>query len=143
MHKKFRKYNALVQDVSLHANHLFLFFFVELPDTKCVLIANHSIDQFTHYNMPCVYKMANAEQLKWLRIFEKLYADYQGSAKKRELCVKRVYAMETALLYSRGDILIFAVISHKGASREAIEIGKQILSDAKDIEGTSFILRHI
>lgn len=96
----------------------------QLPDTKCVLIANHSLDQFTHYNMPCVYKVASAEQMKWLRTFEKLYADYQGSAKKRELCVKRVYAMETALLYSRGDILIFAVISHKGASREAIEIGK-------------------
>ena len=108
-----------------------------------MLIANHSLDQFTHYNMPCVYKLANAEQLKWLRLFEKLYSSYQGSAKKRELCVKRVYAMETALLYSRGDILIFAVISHKGASREALEIGKQILMDAKDIEGTSFILRHI
>jgi hypothetical protein len=32
--------------------------------------------------------------------------------------------METYLLYSRGDILIFAVITHKGALREAIEIGK-------------------
>lgn len=51
--------------------------------------------------------------------------------------------METYLLYSRGDILIFAVIMHKGAMREAIEIGKQILADAKEIESTSFILRHV
>ena len=32
--------------------------------------------------------------------------------------------METYLLYSKGDIFIFAVIDHKGADREAIEIGK-------------------
>lgn len=51
--------------------------------------------------------------------------------------------METYLLYSRGDILIFAVIMHKGAMREAIEIGKQILADAKEIESTSFILKHV
>ena len=51
--------------------------------------------------------------------------------------------MDTFLLYSKGDIFIFAVIAHKGAQREAIEIGKQILSDAKEIESTSFILRHI
>jgi len=51
--------------------------------------------------------------------------------------------LETYLLYSRGDILIYAVIIHKGAAREAIEIGRQILQDAKEIEGTSFILKHI
>jgi hypothetical protein len=31
---------------------------------------------------------------------------------------------ETHLLYSKGDILIFAIVDHKGATREAIEIGK-------------------
>jgi len=51
--------------------------------------------------------------------------------------------METYLLYSKGDVLIYAVIDHKGADREAIEIGKQILADAKEIESTSFILKHI
>ena len=74
--------------------------------------------------MPNPFKKVSAEQLKWLRLYEKLYTVYQGSTKKRELMVKRVYPMETALLYSRGDILIFAVISHKGAAREALEIGK-------------------
>jgi hypothetical protein len=33
----------------------------QLPDTRCVLIANHSLDQFTHYNMPCAYRKANEE----------------------------------------------------------------------------------
>jgi len=51
--------------------------------------------------------------------------------------------MDSYLLYSKGDIFIYAVITHKGATREALEIGKQILADAKEIESTSFILRHI
>lgn len=68
---------------------------------------------------------------------------YLNTKKKRDLCIKRVYMMETYLLYSRGDIIIFAVIQHKGADREAIEIGKQILADAKEIESTNFIMRHI
>lgn len=46
------------------------------------------------------------------------------SKKKKEFCIKRVYQMETYLLYSKGDIFIYAVITHKGATREAIEIGK-------------------
>jgi hypothetical protein len=46
------------------------------------------------------------------------------SKKKKEFCIKRVYELETYLLYSKGDFFIYAVIAHKGASREAIEIGK-------------------
>ena len=65
--------------------------FIELPDTKCVLIANHSIDQYTHYNMPSPYEKASEEQIKWIRKFENLYTIYQKSKKKRELCIKRVY----------------------------------------------------
>jgi len=38
--------------------------------------------------------------------------------------IKRVYMMDTYLLYSKGDIFIYAVIAHKGANREAIEIAK-------------------
>ena len=101
-----------------------LFLFLELPDTKCVLIANHSLDQYTHYNMPSSYHTATPEQINWIRKFEKLYTYYQKSKAKRELCIKKVYALETYLLYSRGDILIFSVIIHKGATREAIEIGR-------------------
>lgn len=63
----------------------------QLPDTKCVLIANHSIDQYTHYNMPSPYEKASEEQIKWIRKFESLYSIYQKSKKKRELCIKRVY----------------------------------------------------
>ena len=44
--------------------------------------------------------------------------------KKKEYMIKRVYNMDTYLLYSKGDIFIYAVIAHKGASREAIEIAK-------------------
>jgi hypothetical protein len=93
--------------------------------------------------MPSPYEKASEEQIKWIRKFESLFTIYQKSKKKRDLCIKRVYLMETYLLYSRGDILIFAVIMHKGAMREAIEIGKQILADAKEIESTSFILKHV
>jgi len=47
-----------------------------LPDTKCVLIANHSLDQYTHYNMPSVYGNASPQQIHWIRQFEKLYTMY-------------------------------------------------------------------
>ena len=57
--------------------------------------------------------------------------------------MKRVYPYETYLLYAKGDLLIFAVINNKESDREAIDIGRQIISDAKDIESTSFILKHI
>ena len=63
--------------------------------------------------------------------------------KKKEYMIKRVYYSDTYLLYSKGDIFIYAVIAHKGANREAIEIAKQILSDAKEIESTSFIMKHV
>jgi hypothetical protein len=78
-----------------------------------------------------------------LRTFEKLHNQYVKAKRKKELCIKRVYELDSYLLYSKGDIFIYAVITHKGATREALEIGKQILADAKEIESTSFILRHI
>ena len=46
------------------------------------------------------------------------------SKKKKEFCVKRVYNEDTYLLYSKGKILIFCVIDHTTATREAIEIAR-------------------
>tara|TARA_B110000285_G_C15038675_1_gene570664 strand:+ start:1071 stop:1274 length:204 start_codon:yes stop_codon:yes gene_type:complete len=66
-----------------------------------------------------------------------------GSKRTKEFMIKRVYQTDTYLLYSKGKMLIYCVVDHKEASREPLEIGRQILSDAKDIEGTSFLLRHI
>lgn len=85
------------------------------------------------------------EKMRSIRSFEGMYNMYEQSARQKDLCIKKVYdsIRETHLLYSRGDILIFAIVDHKGATREAIEIGKQILADAKEIESTSFIMRHI
>jgi hypothetical protein len=96
----------------------------ELPNTKCVVIANHTLDQYTHYNLPRSFtKDFTPTQLNWLRNLEKLH-NYYLTAKKKKICLKKVYEMETYLLYSKGDIFIYAVIEHKGADREAIEIGK-------------------
>ena len=72
-----------------------------------------------------------------------MYTVWQKSKIKKELCIKKTYPLESHVLYSRGDILIFSVIIHKGANREAIEIVRQILADAKEIEGTSFIVKHV
>mgnify|MGYP000937342012 CR=1 FL=1 len=60
----------------------------------------------------------------WLRNFERLHHIYLNTKKKKEFCIKRVYSLETYLLYSKGKILIYAVINHKDANREAIEIGR-------------------
>jgi hypothetical protein len=57
-------------------------------------------------------------------MFEKLHNVYLNTKIKKEFCIKRVYPLETYLLYSKGRVLIYAVISHKSAQREAIEIGR-------------------
>ena len=38
--------------------------------------------------------------------------------------------MHTYMLYSSGDFCILALVNHKGAFREAGDIGKQILMDS-------------
>lgn len=93
-------------------SELIMFNDVELPDTKCVIIANHSIDQYTHYNIPNSFGAFNATQMKWLHIFEQLHHLYLGAKKKKEFCIKRMYGTDTYLLYSRGKTLIFCVIDH-------------------------------
>ena len=70
----------------------------------------------------------------------------QSAPKKRDLSIKRIYAtrLETHLMYTKGDMFIFAVLEYKnGTGREPIEVGKQILADAKEIESTNFIMRQI
>ena len=85
------------------------------------------------------------KQIDWIRSMEKMHQQFLSAKKKKEFCIKKVYQskLETHLLYSRGDIFIFAVIDKSGTEREALDIGKQILADAKEIESTSFIVRHV
>lgn len=66
------------------------------------------------------------EKMRNIRSFEGMYNLYEQSVRQKDLCIKKVYdnKRETHLLYSKGDILIFAIVDHKGATREAIEIGK-------------------
>ena len=101
---------------------------LDLPDTKCVIIANHSIDQYTHYNIPSSFTEFSEEHVRWMRIFERLhniYLNETGSKKgKGEFMIKRVYQTDTYLLYSKGKMLIYCVVDHKEASREPLEIGR-------------------
>lgn len=101
------------------------------------------MDQYTHYNLPATFNDYSETQVNWLRTFEKLHHIYMRDRKKKEFCIKRVYPMETFLLYAKGNLLIFAVLNNGESDREPIEIGKQIIQDAKEIESTSFILKHI
>lgn len=48
---------------------------------------------------------------------------YIRDKKKKDFCIKRVYPFETFLLFSKGNLLIFAVINNRESEREAIEIG--------------------
>jgi len=66
---------------------LLFLFFLELPDTKCVLILNHSIDQFTFYNFLPAFDMNNAysddldEKMRNIRSFEGMYNVYEKSVR--------------------------------------------------------------
>ena len=85
----------------------------DLPNTKCVIILNHNINQYTHYNLPLPFTNFSTEKLKWIRVFEQLHHLYLRDGRRKEFCIKRVYSEDTYLLYSKKDTLIFAVISHK------------------------------
>lgn len=61
------------------------------------------------------------------------------SKRKRDFCIKKVYAMSTYLLYAHGDMCIMARVNHKGAAREAGDIGRQILMDAKENSAANFV----
>jgi hypothetical protein len=50
--------------------------------------------------------------LRWVRHFEKLHNIYLRDRKKKEFCIKRVYPHDTFLLYSKGNLLIFAVVEN-------------------------------
>ena len=56
MYKQFSKYSSLSNKSMFH---------LDLPDTKCVIIANQNLDQYTHYNMP--RDSCNPDQLYWVQ----------------------------------------------------------------------------
>lgn len=74
-------------EANMYKNYCKLFFtffiFLELPDTKCVLILNHSIDQFTFYNFLPAFDMNTAysdeldEKMRNIRSFEGMYNVYE------------------------------------------------------------------
>jgi len=72
-----------------------------------------------------------------------LHHVFLRDGRKKEFCIKRVYPTDTYLLYSKGSLLIFAVIENSESDREPLEIGKQIIADAQEIMSTSFIVKHI
>ena len=62
------------------------------------------------YNLPSNYAEYPTDKIKTLRIFEKLHNQYLKSKQKRDFCIKRVYEMNTYLLYANGDLCIMAQI---------------------------------
>jgi hypothetical protein len=110
-----------------------------LKDTEEVLIANHYMDQYTMYNLPSPYGAQSESKQAVLCQFERLHHEYLKSKRKRDFCTKRVYQMFTYLLYAHGDLCIMAKVYHKGAIREAGDIGRQILMDVKESQNSHFI----
>lgn len=114
-----------------------------LKDTEEVLIANHYMDQYTLYNFPSSYGVFPETKREVLCQFEKLHNEYLKSKRKRDFCIKRVYQMTTFLLYAHGDLCIMAKVHHKGAIREAGDIGRQILFDVKESATSHFLPQNI
>ena len=98
----------------LEHSELLMFEKVKLPDTKCVIIINHTLEQYTHYNIPFTFSNYDATELTWLRIFAQLHDCYVRDRKKKsgEFCMKRVYTTETYLMYARNNLAVFAVLEN-------------------------------
>lgn len=68
---------------------------------------------------------------------------YLASKNKKELFIKKVYAIDTYALYAANEWVIMAMVAHNRTNKDMGEICMNILEDAK-MEGDScFLLGHI
>lgn len=64
------------------------------------------------------------------------------SPKKKDVFIKKVYAIETYALFASNDFVIMAVIAHNRTNKDIGEILNNILEDARLEEESCFIVKH-
>lgn len=77
--------------------------------------------------------------LRSLQEFEKLFDRYQAASSKKDLMIKKVYAIETYALYSVGDYVIMSTVAHNRTNKDIREICHNIYEDVKLDEQSCFI----
>ena len=80
--------------------------------------------------------------LRSIREYEKLHDRYLASPNKKDLLIKKMYALETYIIYAHGDYILMVTINHNRTSKDIGEICNNLIEDAK-IDGEScFIFKY-
>lgn len=97
-----------------------------------VIICNTMVEQYTVYNLPVIYpEELLPSHVRALQQFEQLYHRYQISPNKREVMIKKVYALETYALLGIGNYIVMATVAHNRTEREVFEVLRGLYEDIK------------
>jgi hypothetical protein len=80
--------------------------------------------------------------LRSLREYEKLHEQFLASPNKKDVLLKKVFAIETYCLYAVGDYVVMATITHNRTNKTIGEICMHIVEDVKMDEESCFIVTH-
>jgi hypothetical protein len=85
----------------------------------------------------------NATHLRSIREFEKLHEKYLASSNKKNVLIKKIFALETYVLHAVNNILVMATVNHNQTNRNIGEICDIIISNAKMDMDSCFITKTI
>eukprot|EP00347_Sterkiella_histriomuscorum_P024317 403331550 len=125
----------------IEESELQMFEKINMREVQHCLVSNQSVEQYTAYNFPLIEPdLYSQAQIRSLQEYEKLYDRYLVSTNKHDLFIKRVYALDTYVLYAQNHLVIMATILHKRTELDSEEICKNILQEVLIDEGSCFIL---
>jgi hypothetical protein len=85
---------------------------LDMREVQNIIVCNTTLEQYTCYNFPLIETdMLKKSHLKSLTEFEKLHDRYLTCSSKKDILLKKVYAIDTYVLYSLNDYIVFATIS--------------------------------
>lgn len=87
--------------------------------------------------------MLTPTNIKCIREFEKLHDRYLASKNKKELMIKKVFAIDTYVLYAVNEWVVMAQIAHNRTNKDIGEICTNLIEDAKMEEESAFLLSHL
>ena len=113
-----------------------------MKEITTLIIQNTQLEQFTFYNLPFFNtETMPEEKMNCFYEFEKLHHQYLVGKKKKDIFIKKVYPIDTFVIYSKEQWVVMAQIAHNRTNLEVGEIMENIIQDTEIEETNSFIFR--
>lgn len=80
--------------------------------------------------------------MRSIREYEKLHNSYLASPNKKGLLIKKMFALDTYVLFAQGDYIIMATVNHNRTNKDMGEVCANLIEDAKIDEESCFLLKH-